>query len=47
MQCFWGTTWSLGVRDIIPGYHSETIQKMEMGAHYDLDRAQSQLTMII
>ena len=25
------------VRDIIPGYHSETIQKTETGAHHDSD----------
>ena len=29
------------VRDIIRGYHSETIQKTETGAHHDSDRAQA------
>ena len=35
------------MRDIIPGYHSETIQKMEKGAHHDSDWAQAQPTMLI
>ena len=34
------------VRDIIPGYHSETIQKMETGAHHDSNRAQAQPSML-
>ena len=35
------------MRDIIPEYHSEMIQKMEKGAHHDLDWAQAQSAMLI
>ena len=35
------------VRDIIPGYHSEMIQKTEKGAHHDSDWAQAQPTILI
>jgi len=35
------------VRDIIPGYHSKTVQKTNKGAHRDSDQAQGQPTMLI